>query len=89
MTGGDNNLTRTLRHRTIYLAILLVFTVGAAAGALVVLARQSCSQLRAEQQRTIALFSVLAVTAEHDGAEQSAAALRTYAAQAKGTLPRC
>jgi hypothetical protein len=74
----------------LWLAVLVVFTVGAAAGWLVVTARHACELLADDQRRTVALFTVLAETAERDGAKVSSAALRAYAQQAAAAdRPRC
>jgi hypothetical protein len=87
--NGNGPLTATLRQRTIYLAVLVIFFVGAVLGGFIVWTRNTCQQLRAEQQRTVALFAVLAKTSANDGAVQSSAALQAYANQAKSSLPNC
>jgi hypothetical protein len=86
---NGNGLTATLRHRTIYLAILVIFTLGALFGGLFVLGRQACQRLAAEQRRTVALFAVLADTSRADGAQQSSAALEAFANSARSAPPNC
>jgi hypothetical protein len=88
--SAGNSLTRTLRNRTIYLAILIIFGAGAIVGSFVAAARHACAELAADQRRIEALFAILAETQEHDGAKQSSAALRTFANQAaEASHPQC
>jgi hypothetical protein len=89
-SGVNGDITRTLKTRTIYLAILLIFSIGAISGFAYSGVRFSCQQLAAEQRRTVALFSTLAETSKRDGAEESSIALEAFANQAaKIDHPRC
>jgi uncharacterized membrane protein len=90
MSVRNGGLTATLRQRTIYLAILIIFAVGALAGSFLTYVRTVCDQLALEQKRTVAFFAILSETAEKDGAVASSAALRAYAEQAaEAQRPNC
>lgn len=86
-TNGVNGLMNWARSKVFYVAVLIIFSIGALAGWFVATQRHACEQLADRQARTEAILGLLARTTQQDGARNTTLVLQIFAEQAAKERP--